>query len=101
MKFTQRDLITIFIYTILTLGFYLIYWTVVTKDEFNKNGAHIPTAWLIIIPFANLYFCYKLAQAFAVQVLNNKSLTLPYFLLIPFLNPIGVLIYQAHMNKVS
>lgn len=100
MQFTHRDLIVMFILSILTLGFYLIYWTVITKNELNKNGANIPTAWLMIIPFANLYFYYKFAQAFAVQVLKDKSLTIPYFLLIPFLKPLGVLIYQAHMNRV-
>ena len=54
---TKRDPTLVIIFTIITFGIYSIYWAVKTKNEINSLGADIPTAWLLIIPFGNFYFC--------------------------------------------
>lgn len=101
MHFTHRSLLKMFGLMIITLGIYTIYWLVVTKRELNTAGAHIPTAWLFIIPLANLYFLYKFAEAFSKIILKSDSFTVVYFLLILFTLPLGELICQAHMNTAN
>lgn len=99
MHLTKRNLILVFLLAICTFGIYPIYWIVVTKRELNKLGAHIPTAWLFIIPLLNIYFLYRFAEGFATIVLKNRSQKVAYFLLILLLFPIGMVIYQDQMNK--
>lgn len=101
MHLTKRDMVTMIILMLITCGLYLIYWTVVTKNELNRMGAQIPSAWLFIIPFANFYFIYKFAEAFAAIVLEDENQTVAYFLLLALLMPIGAIIYQVQMNKAS
>ncbi len=101
MELTKRDIVGMVILLLITFGIYLIYWTVVTKNELNKLGAQIPTAWLFIIPFANFYFLYKFAQGFTTIVFKDDSQTIAYFLLFIFLMPIAPIFYQIQMNKVS
>lgn len=101
MNLTQRALWKMVVLMIITCGFYLLYWLIVTKQELNVAGAQVPTAFLIIIPFANIYFLYKFAQAFCTLVLKKSELTVAYFLLITLLPPIGALIYQSHINELQ
>jgi len=101
MKVTKRNLWHMGLFLLLTLGIYAIYWLVVTKIELNRLGAKIPTAWLIIIPFANIYFFYKFAEGFSATVLKNKSQAVAYFLLLLLLFPIGELVYQHQINQVA
>lgn len=97
----KRSLGTMAVLFIVTLGFYLIYWLVVTKDEINSRGAQIPTGWLAIIPFANIYFLYKYAEGFARFILRDESQTVPYFLLLLLVLPIGMFIVQDKLNTVA
>lgn len=99
MHIRDRSLIHMTIMTLITCGLYLIYWAVVTKNDLNYLGAHIPTAWLLIIPFANFYFWYKYAQAFAHYIRKNDDDALIYFVIIIFLPLIGKLIIQHEFNK--
>ena len=100
MNVTKRNLWHMAFFMLITLGIYSIYWLVSTKLELNRLGAKIPTAWLIIIPFANIYFFYKFAEGFCTVILNNKSQTVAYFLLLLLTFPIGEFIFQHQMNEV-
>lgn len=84
---------------LITFGMYTIYWLVVTKLELNKAGAQIPSAWLFIIPFVNIYFLYKFAEGFCQIVLKNKEYAISYFILILLTYPIAELIYQNKINE--
>jgi heme/copper-type cytochrome/quinol oxidase subunit 4 len=64
----KRNILAVYLFAIITLGIYLIYWLVQTKKEMNSLGASIPTAWLLIIPIANLYWMWKYCEGFAVYV---------------------------------
>ncbi len=97
----HRDLVVMAILLLCTFGFYFIYWAVSTKNELNRMGAHIPTGWLIIIPFANFYFWYKYAQAFGQYILKNDQAVVSYFLLLVLLPPVGMLIVQSHYNALT
>lgn len=101
MNLTKRSIPAVVILSLITFGIYIIYWTVVTKNELNRLGADIPTALLFILPFANFYFMYKFAQGFTAIVLKDEGQTVAYFLLFVFLMPFAPAIYQVQMNKVS
>lgn len=101
MELTKRNIVGMIPLLLLTFGIYLIYWTVVTKNELNRLGAQIPTAWLFIIPFANIYFLYKFAQGFTIVVFKDDSQTIAYFLLFLFFMPLAPIFYQIQINKVS
>lgn len=100
MKLTHRNLWQMALLMLVTLGIYSIYWLVVTKQELNRANTQIPTAWLLIIPFANIYFFYKFSEGFCTKVLGNKSQTVAYFLLLVLLFPIGEFVLQHQMNEV-
>ena len=83
-----------------TCGIYHIYWLVSTKLEMNERGADIPTAWLLIIPFVNIYWLWRWSQG-VEKVTNNALGAVPAFLLCWFLGFIGTAITQSYFNKVT
>jgi len=85
---------------VFTCGIYHIYWLVSTKLEMNQRGADIPTAWLLIIPFVNIYWLWRWSQG-VEKVTNNALGAVPAFLLCWFLGFIGTAITQSYFNKVS
>jgi hypothetical protein len=50
----NRNVVAVVLLPFVTFGIYSIYWEVVTKNELNAQGAQIPTAWLLIVPFVNI-----------------------------------------------
>ena len=84
----QRSLVTIFLLSLVTLGIYCIYWLVSTKDEMVQRGAEIPSAWLLIVPFASIYWLWKYFQA-AEQVTNGAISGVAMFIVHIFL---GILV---------
>lgn len=83
-----------------TCGIYVIYWLVSTKLEMNQRGADIPTAWLLIVPFVNIYWLWRWSQG-VEKITNNGLGAVPAFLLCWFLGFIGAAITQSYFNKVS
>lgn len=96
--FQKRSLFEVAVLTIITLGFYHIYWLVKVKGEMNRAGAQVPTAWLMIVPLANFYFFWQWSQAFADRVQKDNN-GLAYFLLVLFLPFLSTLILQYYINK--
>ena len=86
MNIKHRSIFWMAILSIVTLGIYMIYWAVKTKNEIKSLGADIPTAWLLIIPFGNIYFWYQYASGFAEYV-KKGSTTIEYFIvaILPYL----------------
>ena len=96
----HRSPIGVFLLTIVTLGIYGIVWSVKTKNELNKLGADIPTAWLIIIPLVNLYWAWKYCEG-VEKVTNGKISAIIGFILFYFLGVIAMIIFQSEFNKLS
>ena len=96
----RRDVILVYFLGIITLGVYYIYWLVKTKTEINGLGAQIPTAWLLIIPIANIYWFYKYAEGFSLQVKKDNNAVL-WFLLFWLVTIITPAIVQSEMNKIA
>ncbi len=96
----HRDPIMVILLSIITLGIYSLFWFVTTKNEMNATGAQIPTAWLIIIPFVNIWWYWKFCEG--VELVTNKGMGAAVaFLLLWLLGIIGEAIIQNELNKVT
>jgi len=96
----KRNIVLVYVFSIITLGIYAIYWMVSTKNEMNELGAEIPTAWLLIIPIANLYWTYKYCEGFATKVKKDNK-TILWFLLFIIVGIIMPAIVQSELNKLA
>lgn len=96
----KRNVLLVYLFSFLTGGIYSIYWMVSTKNEMNSLGAKIPTAWLMIIPFANIYWIYKYCEGFAENVKkdNNTILWVILYFLVGF---IMQAIVQSELNELA
>jgi hypothetical protein len=97
---TNRSVVLVILFSIITFGIYHIYWYVKTKDEMVSMGAAIPTGWLLIIPIVNLYWIWK--WCVGVEHVSRGKLSAPVaFLLMFLLGIIGTAIVQATFNGVA
>lgn len=96
----NRHPIAVLFLPFFTFGIYTIVWYVKTKNEMNQRGAQIPTAWLLIIPFVNIYWLWLYCKGVETVTKGVQS-TLVSFLLIGFLGSIGMAITQNEFNKVG
>jgi hypothetical protein len=95
---TQRSPIAVFFLPAITLGIYGLIWFVKTKDEMNGQGAEIPTAWLLLVPIANLYWIWKFAEGVGKVTRGDTSGGLALVLLL-LLGNIGMAVIQSSLNK--
>jgi EamA domain-containing membrane protein RarD len=96
----KRDVVMVYIFTIITFGIYGIYWKVKTKDELNSLGADIPTAWLLIIPIANIYWLYKYAEGYSEKVKKDNNSVL-WFIVFWFIGIIIPAFVQTDLNNIA
>lgn len=96
----QRNIFLVYLFSFITFGIYSIYWMVSTKEEINGLGANIPTAWLMIIPFVNIYWIYKYCEGFAVYAKKDDK-TVLWFILWLFVGIIMPGIVQSTLNKYA
>lgn len=94
----KRSVIAVIILTCITFGIYGLVWFVKTKGEMVKHGADIPTAWLIIVPIAGIYWQWKWAGG-VEHVTRGKASQAITFVLIFILGIIGMAIVQSWLNK--
>jgi Domain of unknown function (DUF4234) len=97
---TRRDVILVYVLGIITFGIYFLVWMVKTKTEMNSLGAQIPTAWLLIVPIANIYWLYKYGEAFSTYVKKDNNAIL-WFLLFWLVSIIMPAIVQSDLNKLA
>jgi len=83
-----------------TFGIYALYWLVRTKTEMNAQGAKIPTAWLLIIPIADLYWFWRFSAGVEL-VTKERMSVIASFLLCLFLGLIGYAVVQNELNKAT
>jgi len=95
---TKRSVAAVIILSIITFGIYALVWMVKTKGEMVKAGADIPTAWLIIVPIASIYWMWKWAGG-VEHVTGGKFSQVIAFILLFVLGLIGMAIIQAELNK--
>ena len=100
MPVKKRNIVLVYLFLIITFGFYGLYWLVSTKNEMNGLGAKIPTAWLLIIPIANIYWIYKYYEGFSVNVKKDNHAVLWFIvhIILPIIMPA---IVQSELNKLA
>jgi hypothetical protein len=96
---TNKSVVSVIVLTLITFGIYGLYWEVKTKGEMNKLGANIPTAWLLIVPFANFYWIWVYSQG-VEKVTNNKLQAPVAFLLLWLVSIVGIAIIQNEFNSL-
>jgi len=96
----KRNPAAVFFLSLITLGIYGIVWSVKTKNEMNRIGATIPSAWLMIIPFVSIYWTWKYCEG-VEKVTGNKLSQVMSFVLLFLLSIIGMAIVQSEFNKLS
>ncbi len=80
-----------------TIGIYTLVWHVKIKNELNKSVAnHIPTAWLLIVPIANIFWLVSFSRS--SKQFNGRGSTAGTFWLLALLGFIGEAILQARFN---
>jgi len=96
----KRGPVKVVLLAIITLGIYSLVWYVRSKGEMNTQGAEIPTAWLIIIPFVNYWWLWEFGKG--VETVTKRGMSgVVAFLLLIFLGVIGMAIVQSELNKVA
>jgi hypothetical protein len=95
---TKRSVVAVILLTCITFGIYAIVWFVKTKDEMVKHGADIPTAWLMIVPIASIWWMWKYAGG-VEHVTRGKQSQAVAFILIFLLSIVGMAVVQASLNK--
>jgi len=102
---TKRSVVLVALFALFTLGIYQVYWYVVTKGEMVERGADIPTAWLLIIPIANIYWLWKWAQGVEHVTRSASSavatLCLMFVLSLLGLGFVATAIIQSMFNTVE
>jgi len=96
----RRSALAVLVLSLLTFGIYFLVWMVKTKNEMNRQGASIPTAILLIVPFANIYWMWKYAEG--VELVTERRMSGPVaFLVLWLLGVIGGAILQSEFNRVE
>ena len=96
----KRSVAAVIILTIITFGIYGIVWFVKTKNEMVQQGADIPTAWLLIVPIASIYWMWKWAGG-VEHATRGKFSQAVGFILVFLLGLIGMAIIQDSLNKAA
>ena len=96
----KRSPVAVLILPFVTFGIYSIYWQVMTKVEMNNSGAKIPTAWLMLVPFVNIWWLWVYCEG-VDKVTNGKMSGVLAFILLILLGPIGSAIIQDSFNHVG
>jgi hypothetical protein len=97
---TQRSPMTVGLLSLVTIGIYQIYWYVQTKKEMNNNGSQIPTAWLLIIPIASIYWIWKYSEGVEKET-NGKLTGVLSFVLLYLVGFVGAAVVQDSFNKAG
>lgn len=94
----KRNPLAVALLPFVTFGIYGLYWEVKTKGEMNALGATIPTAWLIIVPFVNIWWLWKYSEG-VEKVTSGKLSGVLAFVLMLLLGSIGAAIVQDSFNN--
>jgi len=97
---SHRSIVKLLLLSLVTFGFYGLVWFVRTKEEMTAAGADIPTAWLLIVPIANLYWLWKYCGGVEL-VTRGKTSQVVGFIVFAVLGVIGVAIIQDGFNKLA
>ncbi|MDB5185185.1 MAG: hypothetical protein JWN38_993 [Candidatus Saccharibacteria bacterium] len=96
----QRSPVAVLLLSIITFGIYGLVVFVKTKNDMNKLGAEIPTAWLLVVPLVGIYWLWKYSVG-VEKVTNGKISAILSFVLLFLIGTIGQVILQIEFNKIG
>jgi len=96
----KRNIVVVYLLIFITFGIYAIVWEVKTKGEINSLGGNIPTAWLLIVPIANIYWAWRYCEDFGKYVKKDNNGVM-WFVLYVLIGVIMPAIVQAELNKFA
>lgn len=94
----NKNVFLVYLFAFLSCGIYSTIWTIQSKRDMNALGANIPTSWLMLVPFANIYFLYKYCEGFSNEVKKDNSPIL-WFAVSIFAGPLLPFFVQSELNK--
>jgi hypothetical protein len=97
----KRNVFLVFVLSFITFGIYYLVWAVKTKNEMNRLGEKIPTAWILIIPIIGSIWWLWLYSKGVEHVTHGKVNGIVAFLLLYLLGAIGAAIMQDAYNSVT
>jgi hypothetical protein len=99
----RRSPLLVILFSILTVGIYLFYWTVSTTNELRRNTQSAPNPWMILAMFipligivVTIIYWYRYSKAINELTGYNDTILLLFFIIFV---PIGVIIAQMELNK--
>lgn len=95
----ERNPIMVIIYSMITCGIYSLYWAIQTKNEINEKGGEIPTGWLLIVPFANLYWFWRYVEDWHKVTKPEQDLIMVVLVFFVF-SPLAIYWIQTELNKL-
>lgn len=96
---TKRSVVAVLALTCVTFGIYAIVWLVKTKNEANEfAGADVPTAWWLLVPFANIWWQWRWSGGIEKSTRGKLSQVI-VFILLALLGIIGMAIIQSKLNE--
>jgi hypothetical protein len=97
---TPRSPVVVFLLTLVTFGLYMLWWMAQTKEELNARGADVPTAWLQIVPFINLWWLWRYCGGVEIATEGRTSTVLAFVMLL-LLPGIGMAVLQSGYNRYA
>jgi hypothetical protein len=97
----NRSPIMVFVFSLITVGIYYLVWLVKTKNEMNRLGEKIPTAWLWLVPIIGGIWWYWSYSKGVEHVTKSKMQGIVAFLLLFLISYIGAVIIQDAFNTVT
>jgi hypothetical protein len=97
----KRSPAAVLLLPFVTFGIYSWYWSVKTKGEMNKQGEHIPTAWIWLIPLVGSIWWYWKYSEGVEHVTKGKMEKIIAFILLMLLGMIGEAIIQDTFNNLD
>src|SRR5436190_12332012 len=81
-----------------TAGIYTLLWLLSTKEDMNRNGdENLPTAWLLLVPIANIWWLWEWAGAIARYTQGRQPQGTAFWCTF-LLHPVGVALTQQAIN---
>ena len=99
----RRNPFLVFLFSLITLGIYVIYWLVSTTNELKRNTKSAPNPWLLLlllIPLVGfiVMIIYYWKYSKAINELTGFS-NVALFVLWFFVGPVGMILSQIELNK--
>jgi hypothetical protein len=100
-----RNPLLVLLFSIITLSIYQLFWFITTKNAMKRLGAQIPTAWLIIVPFVNIWWLWKYSKGVELvtggRIASVMAFWLVFLLEIAGFGFVGCALLQNEFNRVA